>query len=337
MLSKSQQFDAVAPGIFGEETPLAGQLVIPNDLRSGGGQAICQRLQMIPGDTKSGMRLQRRQERLRDSDVKLLPAKTEPHTPAGAQGSRLLELGQAEQLAEKPACLRLAPTRSRQQNMVKPENAHDPKFDSSRWRPLDSDGNREAGPHVADTRDRSVVNESVSASFRDAGVEPIGQRTLRPARGVATGPRPPDVVVAPPWLLPRPAASLSTTVTHTSRITRTQQSDPGVQTPLDLRCVRTSVTPGLHDDHTPSLQLYDDGGWYCFACRVGGSIYDFGALLFELDTRGHQFLRLRQRLVHELHIVPSARLTLATREVRPAPDVMGPALPDTRLQNRKLA
>jgi hypothetical protein len=48
----------------------------------------------------------------------------------------------------------------------------------------------------------------------------------------------------------------------------------------------------------PSLQLYDDG-WYCFACRIGGSIYDFGARLFELDTRGHQFLRLRQRLVHE--------------------------------------
>jgi hypothetical protein len=61
----------------------------------------------------------------------------------------------------------------------------------------------------------------------------------------------------------------------------------------------------FHDDRTPSLQLYDDGGWYCFACRVGGSIYDFGARLFELDTRGHQFLRLRQRLVHELHVVPS--------------------------------
>jgi hypothetical protein len=42
----------------------------------------------------------------------------------------------------------------------------------------------------------------------------------------------------------------------------------------------------FHDDHTPSLQLYDDGGWYCFACRIGGSIYDFGGLLFKLDTRG---------------------------------------------------
>ena len=43
----------------------------------------------------------------------------------------------------------------------------------------------------------------------------------------------------------------------------------------------------FHDDHTPSLQLYDHG-WYCFgACRTGGSIYDFGALLYGLDTRGH--------------------------------------------------
>jgi len=55
----------------------------------------------------------------------------------------------------------------------------------------------------------------------------------------------------------------------------------------------------LHDDHNPSLQLYDHS-WYCFACRLGGSIYDFAALLFGLDTRGHQFLALRQRLAAEV-------------------------------------
>jgi RepB DNA-primase from phage plasmid/CHC2 zinc finger len=55
----------------------------------------------------------------------------------------------------------------------------------------------------------------------------------------------------------------------------------------------------FHDDTRPSLQLYDHG-WYCFACRVGGSIYDFGAILFGLDTRGHEFLQLRQRLATEL-------------------------------------
>jgi hypothetical protein len=55
----------------------------------------------------------------------------------------------------------------------------------------------------------------------------------------------------------------------------------------------------LHDDSTPSLQLYDHG-WYCFACRIGGSIYDFGALLYGLDTRGNQFLQLRQRLATDV-------------------------------------
>ena len=65
----------------------------------------------------------------------------------------------------------------------------------------------------------------------------------------------------------------------------------------------------FHDDTNPSLQLYDHG-WYCFACRLGGSIYDFGALLFGLDTKGHQFLQLRQRLATELlPLTPVSKMT----------------------------
>ena len=68
----------------------------------------------------------------------------------------------------------------------------------------------------------------------------------------------------------------------------------------------------FHDDSTPSLQLYDHG-WYCFgACRTGGSIYDFGALLYGLDTRGHQFLQLRQRLATELQVAPASDRASAT-------------------------
>ena len=59
------------------------------------------------------------------------------------------------------------------------------------------------------------------------------------------------------------------------------------------------MTTGFHDDSTPSLQLYDHS-WYCFACRLGGSIYDLGALLWRLNTRGREFLELRQRLAREL-------------------------------------
>ena len=75
-----------------------------------------------------------------------------------------------------------------------------------------------------------------------------------------------------------------------------------------IRCV-------FHDDHTPSLQLYDHS-WYCFACRLGGSIYDFAALIWGLDTRGHDFLSLRQRLAHELlHVIPAGDAGAATAAV----------------------
>ena len=59
----------------------------------------------------------------------------------------------------------------------------------------------------------------------------------------------------------------------------------------------------FHDDNSPSLQLYDHD-WYCFGCRIGGSIYDFGAHLWALQPRGQQFLQLRQRLATELHPPP---------------------------------
>ncbi|HET6867185.1 MAG TPA: hypothetical protein VFH80_14795 [Solirubrobacteraceae bacterium] len=40
----------------------------------------------------------------------------------------------------------------------------------------------------------------------------------------------------------------------------------------------------MHDDTTASLQLYNDGTWYCFgACKAGGSIFDFGSRVFGLE------------------------------------------------------
>jgi hypothetical protein len=58
----------------------------------------------------------------------------------------------------------------------------------------------------------------------------------------------------------------------------------------------------FHDDRTPSLQLYEDRSWYCFGCRIGGTIYDFAAKLWLTGQsrggklRGRDFLRVRQRL-----------------------------------------
>jgi hypothetical protein len=52
----------------------------------------------------------------------------------------------------------------------------------------------------------------------------------------------------------------------------------------------------LHEDRTPSLHVYDDG-YFCFGCRVHGhSAYDLAGALWDLQTRGPDFLELRARL-----------------------------------------
>ena len=59
----------------------------------------------------------------------------------------------------------------------------------------------------------------------------------------------------------------------------------------------------FHEDRTPSLQLYEDGTWYCYgACQAGGSIFDFAARAWRMDTKGRAFLKLRARVADELGI-----------------------------------
>lgn len=59
----------------------------------------------------------------------------------------------------------------------------------------------------------------------------------------------------------------------------------------------------FHEDHNPSMQLYDDGSWYCFgACKAGGSIYDFGSRLWGVPTKGRSFLALRDHLRAALNL-----------------------------------
>lgn len=52
------------------------------------------------------------------------------------------------------------------------------------------------------------------------------------------------------------------------------------------------------EDRTPSLHVYEDpgAGWYCYGCGRGGSIFDLGAEVFGLSTRGREFVELRTRL-----------------------------------------
>ena len=54
----------------------------------------------------------------------------------------------------------------------------------------------------------------------------------------------------------------------------------------------------FHEDASPSLHVYEtpEGGWYCFSCKRGTSVYDLAGPLWNLETRGRDFIELRQRL-----------------------------------------
>jgi hypothetical protein len=60
----------------------------------------------------------------------------------------------------------------------------------------------------------------------------------------------------------------------------------------------------FHEDNEPSLQLYPDGGFYCFGsqCRKGGTIFDFAAHLWGITPRGIAFLELRNRLAKQFDL-----------------------------------
>jgi hypothetical protein len=60
----------------------------------------------------------------------------------------------------------------------------------------------------------------------------------------------------------------------------------------------------FHEDRTASLQLYEDGTWYCYgACKAGGSIFDFASRLWRVETKSRDFLKLRTRLADELGVL----------------------------------
>jgi len=62
-----------------------------------------------------------------------------------------------------------------------------------------------------------------------------------------------------------------------------------------IRCPFTD-----HEDRTPSFKVYAESGWHCFGCGRGGTIYDLGAAVFGLSTRGRDFKELRVLLANSL-------------------------------------
>lgn len=95
---------------------------------------------------------------------------------------------------------------------------------------------------------------------------------------------------------------------HSSRLDRELLSVPAV----DYVRVLTGGSPNregkvhcpFHEDSNPSLQLYPDGGFYCFGsgCRKGGTIFDFAARLWGVTPRGVAFLELRNRLAKQFDL-----------------------------------
>lgn len=56
------------------------------------------------------------------------------------------------------------------------------------------------------------------------------------------------------------------------------------------------------NERTPSLHTTEilPARWYCFACGRGGTVYDFAALLWNLEPRRDGFKEIRERLAREL-------------------------------------
>ena len=60
---------------------------------------------------------------------------------------------------------------------------------------------------------------------------------------------------------------------------------------------RGDVVCPLHDDTNPSLHVYPgDGGWYCFGCERGGTIFDMAGALWGIEPRGKGYHDIRRRL-----------------------------------------
>ncbi len=53
-------------------------------------------------------------------------------------------------------------------------------------------------------------------------------------------------------------------------------------------------------ERSPSLHVYDETGWYCYGCGLGGSVIDLGAQLYGLQPRGRGYHDIRRRLAQDL-------------------------------------
>ena len=71
------------------------------------------------------------------------------------------------------------------------------------------------------------------------------------------------------------------------------------------RIERNKICCPFHDDGSPSLHVYDDGGWKCFGCGLGGDVFSFVGYLrhgLQYDSSAH-FIEIASSL-GDLEITP---------------------------------
>jgi hypothetical protein len=153
-----------------------------------------------------------------------------------------------------------------------------------------------ADPRCADPA--RILRVPGSQSFKRLPPRPVELLRYTSAR------YPPEAILGGPPLLPEPPPRIGAQRLHSRR----PRPDPLLMIePTDYVFALTGRKAGRdgkircpfhHEDRTPSLHVYPDAerGWYCFGCGRGGSVYDLAALLWQRETRGEEFLRLRRDL-----------------------------------------
>jgi hypothetical protein len=128
---------------------------------------------------------------------------------------------------------------------------------------------------------------NVYAWHRDRGLDDLGSLPALPSWAIPAPPRPRSAV--------RP---------------RQDRDDPLLEIPAaEYVAALTGRRPDARgyvqcpfhkggEERTPSLYLYDDGGWFCFGCRTGGSIYTLAGLVggYPTPLRGAAFLTVQATL-----------------------------------------
>lgn len=97
---------------------------------------------------------------------------------------------------------------------------------------------------------------------------------------------------------PKPANRAPRTRTHADRLLDISPAEYVPALTGEEPNARRKVVCPFHADSDASLHVYDDPdkGWKCYGCGLGGTIYDFAARLWGLETRGAAFRELQRKL-----------------------------------------